>query len=204
MTGALEIIAALLASGLASCALRRDLGVSPLWAWLAPIGFVACLTLTLTAIGAEFRIAIVIASITAVCVLIGEIDRRSQIIPDILVVAVLALAAVAPFDDHALVRVFGALFVGALFYAIHAAFNLAGREDALGLGDVKLALALGAFHGAYWGLVAVALAGIGTIAALTASYAVSRNQSALVGAPFGVGLAAALCIVAAFRLWGSP
>jgi prepilin signal peptidase PulO-like enzyme (type II secretory pathway) len=204
MSGLLETLAALLASGLASCVLRRELGAGAVLAAVAPIAFMTCLGFALLTLGAPLAIAAPVAAITAVCVLIGEIDRRHEIIPDVLVVAMLALAAVAPFEDHALVRVFGALFIGALFYAIHAGFSLAGREDALGLGDVKLALAVGAFHGAYWGLVSIALAGIGTIAAMAATYAMSRNQSAMIGAPFGVGLAAATCVVGAFRLWGTP
>ncbi len=190
------------ATALAIAAMRRELAMSRFAAISAAVLYASLCAASLVALGADVSTAVVMAALIGVCVLVGEIDRRSHIIPDTLVLAVALLALSAPFGDPGLTQMLGGAFLGALFYVVHGGFSLAGREDALGLGDVKFAAALGAFLGPYYGLMAVVFAGGATIAALLVKPRTA--PSVALGAPFGIGLSAALCVVAAFRLWAMP
>jgi prepilin signal peptidase PulO-like enzyme (type II secretory pathway) len=66
----------------------------------------------------------------------------------------------------------------------------------MGLGDVKLATAMGALLGPVPGFTAVAIGGAATLVTLIAR---GGNQAIPQGAPFGVGLAAATMAVAIVR-----
>jgi leader peptidase (prepilin peptidase)/N-methyltransferase len=117
-----------------------------------------------------------------------------------LIAAGLAVASWLPDHDmigHAVAALIGAL----LFYAIAAAYRRVRQQDGLGLGDVKLAAAAGAWIGwqqlPYVVLIACAVglvwAGVATI---------RRGAAALQDRiPFGVALCAGLWIV---WLYGSP
>ena len=185
---------------LMAIAARRDLGVS------LRVGL-PILATAITALAALFSMAsgaltpcIVLSALFASCGLIAEIDRRHCLIPDPLVLAIALLALAAPFEDAWVTRILGALLLAALFYGVRRAFAFSRLPDALGLGDVKLATAMGAFLGPYFGLIAVAVAGIATMSVLIASRATSPPV-ADAGAPFGIGLAAALAATAAARFW---
>lgn len=191
---------------LAAFAARYDLG-APLRVGLPALAVViAAATLALTLTGLDRRAAVIFAALGAVCVLIVEIDRRRNVIPDPLVVAVACLALVAPFGDPLWVRGVGAATLGALFLGVRLLFAARKQPEALGLGDVKLATALGAFVGPQFGLVAVAVAGAATIASLCLSPRPNTGAGfkfTSLGAPFGIGLTAALLSVSAWRLWGA-
>lgn len=61
---------------------------------------------------------------------------------------------------------------------------------------------MGAFLGPYFGLIAVAVAGLATMSVLVVSRATSPPAKLTgAGAPFGIGLAAALAATAAARVW---
>ena len=152
--------------------------------------------------------ALAVAIVTATLALtwVG-LDRRRHIIPDPLVVAVACLALVAPFGDPLWLRAAGAATLGVLFLGVRLLFAARKQPEALGLGDVKLAAALGAFVGPQFGLVAVAIAGAATMAALCLSPRPNTGPApklVSLGAPFGIGLAAALISVSAWRLWIAP
>jgi leader peptidase (prepilin peptidase) / N-methyltransferase len=189
---------------LAALAARRDLAV-PLGLGLPLLlAAVSALGGAFAALGAPWSHAAIIAALIANCALIAEIDRRAHLIADPLVLAIAMLALAAPFGDGLAAQTLGALLLGALFYAVRRGFAAAGKPEALGLGDVKLAAAMGAFVGPSHALLAVAIAGAATIAvvALPSARVGAPHGLVAAGAPFGVGLAAALAAVAALRLWG--
>ena len=211
-----------------ACAARRDLALALVVGVPALIGATAGLSAVLTTIGVDLGAALALAVLLVACALIAEIDRRSLLIPDPLVVAIVLIALVAPFSpawDH---KIVGAALVGGLFLGVRWAFERLARTRALGLGDVKLAAAMGATVGAHDGLIAVAIAGVATLCGMTlAMIGAARAHAAPAPAistptistparatplsrargvatepaPFGIGLAAALAAVSAFRLW---
>ena len=192
---------------LAAFAVRYDLG-APLRVGLPALALgIAGLASALTLAGLDWRAALVCAALGAVCALIAEIDRRHHIIPDPLVAGVACLALAAPFGDPLWLRAAGAAVLGALFLGVHLLFAARKQPDALGLGDVKLAGALGALVGPHFGLIAVALAGAATMAALGVLPRPATSPDAKyvgLGAPFGIALAGALMGVTAWRLWINP
>lgn len=137
-----------------------------------------------------------IAIICASCVAIVEIDARLRIIPNPLVLLIL-IAALLMGGDMA-PRLAGAVLLGGLFLLVRAAYARAHQgAEGLGLGDVKLAFALGAVLGLQHGLQAVALAAI-----ITCCWILTRNALRAEGdrtAPFGVALAG---VTAAFVATG--
>ncbi|MEQ1619007.1 MAG: prepilin peptidase [Terricaulis sp.] len=182
-------------------AARKDLG-APL-RWTAPFAFAAIGAVYALAVGlgAEPIQALAIAPVAIVCAAIAEIDRRHYLIPDLLVAALACVAALFPLADpkEALV---GALCIGGLFLAVRQGFASAGRADALGLGDVKLATAMGLLLGLQFGLIAVAFAGLATLAVAAPAALSARHGAAAIKIPFGIGLAAALTAITIVLIWG--
>lgn len=193
-----------LAAQLAAHTAQRDLAAPFKLGALAIAAAIGALGAALSLTGVDWRSAYAFAALVIVCALIAEIDRRAWLIPDPLVLALLALALVTPFGVPWAEALAGAALLGAFFFCVRWAFAQAARDDALGLGDVKLAAAIGALVGPQLGLIATVLAGIATLS-VAAPAALRANDSALrAGAPFGIGLAAALVATAAARLWGGP
>ncbi len=191
---------------LSAFASQRDLGIG-LKTALPALTVAVCVPCALLIVtGMDWRPALALAVLLIVCGLIAEIDRRSLIIPDLLVLAVVSLALVSAFSPPWDQRVAGAALLGGLFLVVRSAFYHTGRPDALGLGDVKLAAAMGAMVGPQHGLIAVAIAGVATLCGML--WPLVRGApgatTALSGAsaPFGIGLAAALFAVSALRVWG--
>lgn len=131
-----------------------------------------------------------IAALAILCAAIVETDARLNLIPDTLVapLAVIALAMphALPLED----KIVSALLLGLLFLAVRQGYAFWRKEEGLGLGDVKLAMAMGAVLGAERALIAVAAA-----AAITAGYVLWRMPKDN-AAPFGVGLASATAAAA--------
>jgi leader peptidase (prepilin peptidase)/N-methyltransferase len=152
-------------------------------------GIALAVAMGAASLGLGWTAACAAGALASVCVAIARIDRRTFIIPDVLVatVAVLALAR-QPFADAAL----GASALGGMFAAVrgsHAAFR---KTEGLGLGDVKLAAAMGAYLGLNAALWAVTLAAVCTGLWLVAA---ARGGAIRSPAPFGVGLAASLLAI---------
>lgn len=184
---------------LAAQAAKRDLSIqfsvgAPALACIVAAGGAAAWLLA-----ADWRAAIVLTALCAVCALIAEIDRRSFIIPDPLVVALFILAAIAPLGITWPEALAGALTLGGLLLGVRFWFERMGRAEALGLGDVKLAAGMGALLGPQHGLLAVALAGVATLMVATPAFARggAGRESRI---PFGIGLATALAVMAVLRL----
>lgn len=194
--------AALAATMLAALAARQDLGLK----LRLGIPAIAAVIISTTALLALTPIpphqAAWFAALALCCGLIAEIDRRHSLIPDLLVLALAGLALTAPFAAAPLEQLVGALLLGGLFLAVRAGFARASQREALGLGDVKLALAMGALLGPQYGMLAVACAGAATLAVAAPLVLRAGASTTGAGAPFGVGLAAALALMAGLRLWG--
>lgn len=191
MSPALVIIAVGIAAALSARASRDDLQLP---VWLTITMFLAATVVVWFAIGWMFS---PIAALAITCLLISETDRRHQLIPNLLVLAVLALALVMPFGDESLVRVLGVAALGLAFLLIRQICTALRGVEALGWGDVKLAAAMGAVLGPTFGFVAVALAGAATLIVLTVR--MGAGGALATGAPFGIGLATATVAVAIFR-----
>lgn len=193
MIALLHPLALMLSAGLCAYAARRDLRV-PLAASGSCLALVAALAFwTANASGYDWRAVSTIAMLLLACGLIAEIDRRFHLIPDVLVVAIVVLAIGAP-SFAPVAGVAGAAATGSMFLLVRWLFARAGAPDALGLGDVKLAAAMGLFLGPTPALIAVAVAAGATAALIAARVALSPSPTR--GAPFGVGLAAALFVTA--------
>jgi len=86
--------------------------------------------------------------------LIAVIDTQKLIVPDVLVFPLLVLGVfIAPSVTSAL---WGVFFLGGGFWLIRWGSSLFLKQEAMGLGDVKLAAASGAWVG-IWGIVPLLL-----------------------------------------------
>jgi leader peptidase (prepilin peptidase)/N-methyltransferase len=142
------------------------------------------------------------AGLALLTVAIANIDRRTFTIPDILTATLLALAFV-----HAAVKepeaVTGAVAFAAMrgmtlalaFLAVRSAYRVVRKRDGIGLGDVKLAGAAGAWLD--WSMLAVVVE-LATIAALGAyllrQFVLGQPISVTSRLPFGMFFAPAIWI----------
>lgn len=189
---------------LASFAARRDLAV-PLKFGLPILVIVVCaLSVSALMLGHAWRPIALFATLVTVSAMIAETDRRLCLIPDPLVAGLFALAMASPIGVQWSAALLGATLLGGMFLGVRAFFAAVGRREALGLGDVKLAAAIGALLGPYDGLLAAALAGIATLSVAIPSTLLSGGAISQVRIPFGIGLAAALVAVLAFRMMLAP
>jgi leader peptidase (prepilin peptidase) / N-methyltransferase len=191
MPDTVALAALAIAASLSAWGARRDLQM-PLWLTFAAF---ACATATATLTGGASLAPI--AALVLVCLLIAETDRRHNLIPDVFTLALLALAFVMPFGDDIPTRLIGAVALGATFLLIRQACSTWRGVEALGWGDVKLAVVMGAVLGPIYGFAAVAIAGVATLLAVAVRM---RGGAILLGAPFGIGLAAATSIMAILRV----
>lgn len=188
-----------LALALAALAAKRDLSLQFLVGAPALACIVAAGGAAAWLLAGDWRAASALVALCVICALIAEIDRRTFIIPDPLVVALFMLAAIAPLGITWLEALAGALTLGGLLLGVRFWFERMGRAEALGLGDVKLAAAMGALLGPQHGLLAVALAGVATLTVAAPAF-VRGGAGRETRIPFGIGLAAALAVVAVLRL----
>lgn len=179
-----------LATTLCAWGARRDLQL-PVWQTLA--AFACAIAIATFAGGAAFA---PIAALVLACLLVAETDRRHTLIPDAFTLAALALAPFMPFGDGITSQLIGATALGGTFLIIRQACSAWRGVEALGWGDVKFAFAMGAVLGPIYGFAAVGIAGAGTLVVLAVR---QHGGAAVLGAPFGIGLASATAAVAIVR-----
>lgn len=201
--------AALAAPALAAAAAYRiHVGGKRAHALTALGAIAATVVLAASALGAPPAAALSVAAIAACALAIAAFDARLFLIPDGLVVVLAALALAAPFAPDPMTQALGAATLGGLFLGVRLVYRRMRRVDGLGLGDVKLAAAMGLLLGPERGLIAVAAAAI-----IAAAWLMARGRPAEAGAsspaldipagpaaPFGVALALALVAFLAIDL----
>jgi leader peptidase (prepilin peptidase) / N-methyltransferase len=190
MPSAIALAAMTVSALLCAWGARRDLQLP---AALTTGIFVAVCAGVSGIFGGEFAPLAVLA---IVCLFIVETDRRHHLIPDLFVLALLALSFAQPFADDPTTRLIGAIALGLTFLVVRYVCTMWRGVEALGWGDVKLAFAMGAVLGPVYGFAAIAIAGAATLT-LVALHA--RDGAATLGAPFGVGLASATAATAIVR-----
>ncbi len=198
---AIAAIAVFAAIAVAAFTARRELS-TPLHhgAPLATLLASACAG-ALYALGVSLENAAFAGGIAIICALIAETDRRHFLIPDPLVLALLGLAALAPFAPAWPVQLIGAAIGGGLLLAVRQGYHAVRGADGLGLGDVKLAAAIGALLGPHSALIVIGVAALAT-AALLLRQTQTHSALSLRTAPFGVGLAAATAVATLLRAGG--
>lgn len=144
----------------------------------------------------------------AAMLLIALVDRRLFLIPDLVVLPAIPMGliaagsvvspmaeAIVPIDNLA-----GALLGGAGLYLVRVGYRSLRKREGLGLGDVKLAAAAGAWVGVQRLPVLLLLACLSALAVVTAQAVIARSRDdAAVGMgtalPFGLFLAPATWLV---------
>ena len=144
--------------------------------------------------GAPPLIAAPAAAAAAACATVVFSDAKFYLVPDVCTIAILGAAIARAFAAGWQGPLFGAALAGGLLALIRYVARLRG-VDGMGMGDVKLAAAVGSLLGAervVWALLMSSVAGI--IWGLLAN----RRQCARVEVPYGAMLSGVtLCL-----LWG--
>ncbi len=197
------VVGALGGHGLTRLAARLTISapaaISPLRRWLASAtASAAALTIWLAPMGAGEKVAL--AASFAVVLVVSLVDLAEFRIPDIVIIPSSVVAAVvgawilaARPDGSPAALAVGAGVFSLIFLALHA-----WRPEALGLGDVKLALVLGLLIGARADapataviLVGGALLGAASLGIVHAAARVRGVPGAATRIPFGPSLSAA-------------
>lgn len=186
------VVGAALAAGLGPIPLIAAMtyGPQPRRGYLEPSGAALTAGLATLALGAVlgWKLGTGLGAAAACLAAMAMIDLRLLVIPDLHVVMLGALALAGPFFDSWSSSLEGAAIGGGLLFAVRALFRWRSGVEGLGLGDVKLMLALGALCGpvkVLWVIVAGALIGVGL--------GLARNRGRIAGAgpmPFGALVAA--------------
>ena len=144
-------------------------------------------------LGARASLAVALMALAAVV----YADLRFLIIPDVYSAALAILGLVGPLSPGWMQALIGAPVCGGLLAVVAWAFHRQTQVEGMGLGDVKLAAAVGAMLGPQMGLWAIAASAI--VAALIglAWRRMRRGEGPLM-IPYG----AALAIAGAFLLVG--
>ena len=135
-------------------------------------------------------------------------DLRFLVIPDLYSGLILVLALIAPWRPELLQAVLGLGVCGGLLAVLALAWRRMTKADGLGLGDVKLAGALGALLGAQQGLFAISTSAAGAaVLTLAAGALQRRGKAADAGqgpmlAPYGAALAVTSAGFLVYRLAG--
>lgn len=136
---------------------------------------------------------LVVSAYAAVLVVISVVDYWRRLIPNVVtypsMLLAVGLSLTVPAGSHTLgSTLFGGAFGGGLFLALYfLAVLLYHRDDALGMGDVKLALLIGLMFG--WPrIVATILLG-SLLGVLVGVVYMVRARSSRVTMPYGTALA---------------
>jgi leader peptidase (prepilin peptidase) / N-methyltransferase len=136
--------------------------------------------------------AAVAAALLTVMAVLAVIDVRTRLLPNRIVLpaaAVILAAQLVFFPEHALAWVLGALLAALCLFVLHLAY-----PPGMGMGDVKVALLLGAALGA---AVSVALV-VAVVASALAAVVVLAVRGPRTTLPFGpfLALGAAVAVFA--------
>lgn len=179
------LLLAAIAAG--TLALRREFPAEGVW---RPLTLQLAIALTAAGLTAAAGLAIAqaaaLGAIAAIASAIAITDVRRLLVPDTLVLALAAVAFVAPQAPTLALQAAGAALLGALFLAVRALYYLRRRAEGLGLGDVKLAAVAGFLLGPLLALQMTAGAAVATIAWMVLAPA-SRRAPAPLGAALAVG-----------------
>jgi len=150
-------------------------------------------------IGGPWPVVLAHALLGAILIALVVVDLRRQLLPDALVWPLLPLGLFQAWlvgDVPAAIA--GAVFGGGLLWLIRVVHSrLRGREG-LGLGDVKLMAAGGAWVGAAGIGPVLLVAALATLAAVGVAYLSGRGPGLASRIPFGPGLAFGLFAVTLF------
>jgi len=170
----------------------------PLYAALA-------LGTTAIAIGARAPLveAFALATVLVAALCVIETDMRWFVIPDLAVLAIFTAALLRPAEWSEIAL--GAGLTGGMMLVVRYGFLWLRGVEGLGWGDVKFAVAMGAWLGPHLALSAVAAATGATAMFLIYRLLRGGEVERLAGrpaAPLGVGLAAATIGASCLRLTG--
>jgi leader peptidase (prepilin peptidase) / N-methyltransferase len=138
------------------------------------------------------------ALLGAVLVALVVVDLRRQLLPDALVLPLLPLGLLEAWltGGDLVAAGAGAAFGGGLLWLVRVVHRrLRGREG-LGLGDVKLMAAGGAWIGPAGIGPALLIAALATLAAVGIAHLLGRGPALAARIPFGPGLAAGILVAA--------
>ena len=162
---------------------RLEWGLAATLAVLGVAGFEAVGALT-----APGRFAVALCVVVLAAVVYADITYL--VIPDLYSAILLVAAFAAPWKLAVAEALLGAAFAGGLLLAVAWAWRRFAAVEGLGLGDVKLAVAIGALLGAQAGLLAVSLsAAIAALLVYGLRLVKGRQVAPLV--PYGAALALA-------------
>ena len=181
----------------------RDCGAPIGWRYPLVEGLTAVLFAAVAALDGPSAVLFPHLLFVSTLVLVSEIDIAERIIPNVVVLPVAAVGLVAmtiisPGEGPRWEWLAAGLGAAGFLFAIAWVYERLRKVEAMGMGDVKLALCMGFFLGAavvpalFIGFIAGALAGVLLIA---------RGRSAQTAIPFGPFLAAG-AVTALF--WGQP
>lgn len=141
--------------------------------------------------------------------LVMLIDKNHFIIPDVLSLPAIPLGIAAallvfpgPPGEILLDHAGGAAIAGGCLYAIRYVYAVARHREGLGLGDVKLAAAAGAWTGIAWLPMVLLLATLAALIVVALAALRSGPQKIALAArvPFGCFLAPAIVVIWLFKV----
>ena len=114
-------------------------------------------------VDADWLVAIALAVVGVLLTAVAILDAKALVVADLHVVGLMVLALVGPLVQPWPAALAGAVVGGGLLWGVRWAFKRVRGVEGLGLGDVKLMIALGALAGperVLWIIVAAALLGL--------------------------------------------
>lgn len=118
---------------------------------------------TIASVPVPWPMACVLAAVGVVLTIVAIFDAKALVVADLHVVGLLACALVGPLAQSWLTALGGAVVGGGLLWGVRWAFQRVRGVEGLGLGDVKLMIALGALVGperVLWIIVAGCILGL--------------------------------------------
>lgn len=123
-------------------------------------------------------IAYAIACSTLICIFFIDLDK--MIIPEVLQLILLLCGVVLLLEDTSLetimLKVFGFLGAGLLFYIVNLVFKLIRKRDGIGFGDIELVALAGLILGGYRMIYALLIGCVGGALIYLVLFAFNKNR----------------------------